>query len=207
MLTLHYAPGTIAVAVALTLEEAGLGYEPVKVDFKAAEQTGAAYRALNPKGRVPTLVTENGTALTETGALLDYIATRAPGAGLVPADLEAAAHMRGVMYYLASTMHVAHAHKMRGHRWADREESIADMRAKVPQTMAECAAYLEANGLRGDFVCGDALSLADPYLFVVLNWLEGDGVALDDYPRLAAFAARMEERGSVRAVREQGMLT
>ena len=104
-------------------------------------------------------------------------------------------------------MHVAHAHKMRGHRWADREESFADMRAKVPQTMAECAAYLEANGLRGDYVAGETLSLADPYLFVVLGWLEGDGVALADYPRLAGFAARMEERASVRATREKGMLT
>ena len=207
MLQLHYAPGTIAVAVALTLEEAGLDYTPVQIDFKAGEQTGAAYRALNPKGRVPVLVTEAGHALTETGALLEYIAARAPKAGLVPKDIETAAHMRGVMYYLASTMHVAHAHRLRGHRWADREESFADMRAKVPQTMAECAAYLEAHGLQGDYTCEDGLSLADPYLFVVLGWLEGDGVALDDYPRLAGFAARMEGRPSVRTVREKGMLT
>ncbi|HBB82106.1 MAG TPA: glutathione S-transferase, partial [Sulfitobacter sp.] len=85
MLKLHYAPGTISVAVAIALEEAGLAYEPVKVDFASAEQTAAPYLALNPKGRVPTLVTEAGSALTETGALLDYVAARAPEAGLVPA--------------------------------------------------------------------------------------------------------------------------
>ncbi|KKL87316.1 hypothetical protein LCGC14_1935950, partial [marine sediment metagenome] len=84
-----------------------------------------------------------GTALTETGALLEYVATRAPDASLVPTDPDAAGHMRGVMYYLASTMHVAHAHKMRGHRWADQQSSFDDMTAKVPQTMAECAAYIE----------------------------------------------------------------
>lgn len=206
MLKLHYAPGTIAVAVALALEEASLPYEPVNVDFATAEQTGAPYLSLNPKGRVPTLVTEAGTTLTETGALLDYIAARAPDAALIPRDPEAAAHMRGVMYYLASTMHVAHAHKMRGHRWADQQSSFDDMTAKVPQTMAECAAYIENNAFLGDYVAGDSLSLADPYLFVVSCWLKGDGVDRADFLKLNAFAARMEDRASVKTIRDKGML-
>lgn len=206
MLKLYYAPGTIAVAVALALEEAGLAYEPIKVDFASGAQSKPDYLALNPKGRVPVLVTEAGTVLTETGALLDYIAARAPKAGLVPSDAERAAHMRSVMYYLASTMHVAHAHKMRGHRWADQQSSQEDMKAKVPQTMAECAAYIEANGFLGDYVAGEALSLADPYLFVVSTWLPGDGVTRADFPRLDAFAERMEQRDSVKAVRAKGIL-
>ncbi len=203
---LYYAPGTISIAVAIALEEAGLSYEAVKVDFATAEQTKAPYLELNPKGRVPSLVLEGGQVLTETGALLDYIAALNPAAALVPAQPEVAAHARGVMYYLASTMHVAHAHKMRGTRWADRPESHADMTAKVPQTMAACAAYVEENALLGDFVAGDSLSLADPYLYIVCNWLEGDGVPLADYPRIAAFMERMAERPSVKAMRERGML-
>ena len=114
--------------------------------------------------------------------------------------------MRGVMYYLASTMHVAHAHKMRGSRWADQQSSFDDMKAKVPQTMADCARYIEDECLRGDYVVGDTLSLADPYLFVVSEWLEGDGVSRADYPRLEAFAKRMEDRASVKTIREKGML-
>lgn len=206
MLKLYFSPGTIAVAVAITLEEAGLAYEPVKVDFAAAEQTKPAYLALNPKGRVPALLTGDGTILTETGALLDYIAALAPQSGLVPDDPLLAAHMRGVMYYIASTMHVAHAHKMRGHRWADQQSSFDDMTAKVPQTMAACAEYVQSDCLRGDFVTGDTLSLADPYLFVVCNWLQGDGVAVSDFPRIADFLTRMEARASVKAVRERGIL-
>jgi len=206
MLKLFYAPGTISVAVALTLEEAGLPYEAIKVDFKNAAQTKPDYLAINPKGRVPALATESGAVLTETGALLDYIAAVAPDAGLVPSDPEAAAHMRGVMYYLASTMHVAHAHKLRGSRWADQPSSCEDMKAKVPQTMAECARYVEDHCLRGDFVLGDRLSLADPYLFTVSSWLEGDGVTLSDYPRFDAFVARMEDRASVKTIREKRML-
>lgn len=203
---LYYAPGTISIAVAIALEEAGLSYEAVRVDFATAEQTKAPYLELNPKGRVPSLVLEGGQVLTETGALLDYIAALKPAAALVPAQADVAAHARGVMYYLASTMHVAHAHKMRGTRWADRPESHADMTAKVPQTMAACAAYVEENALLGDFVAGDSLSLADPYLYIVCNWLEGDGVPQADYPRIAAFMQRMAERPSVKAMRERGML-
>ena len=206
MLKLYYAPGTISIAVALGLEEAGLDYEPVKVDFAAAAQTKPEYLSVNPKGRVPALVTEAGTILTETGALLEYIADLAPQAGLIPTDVEAAAHMRSVMFYLASTMHVARAHKMRGSRWADKPESHADMQAKVPQTMRACADYVQSDCLRGDYVLGDGVSIADLYLFIVCNWMEGDGVPRKDFPAIDAFLTRMDARVSVKTVREKGML-
>jgi len=206
MLKLFYARGTISIAVALGLEEADLTYDAKRVDFAHAEQTKPAYLAINPKGRVPALVTVSGKVLTETGALLEYIAALVPDAGLIPQDAEVAAHMRGVMYYVASTMHVAHAHKMRGSRWADQQSSHEDMAAKVPQTMTACAAYVEADCLRGDYVCGDQLTLADLYLFIVCNWLAGDGVQVSDFPNIAAFLTRMEERDSVKAVRAKGML-
>ena len=206
MLKLYYAPGTISVAVAIALEEAALPYEPVKLDFSQAAQTKPDYLALNPKGRVPALVREDGQVLTETGALLDYIAALAPQAGLMPQDPLAAAHVRGVMYYLASTMHVAHAHKMRGARWADQQSSFDDMAAKVPQTMTACAAYVESDCLRGDYALGEGFSMADPYLFVVCNWLTGDGVDLGAFPKISAFLQRMESRDSLRAVRGKGML-
>ena len=206
MLKLYYAPKTISIVVAITLEEAGLPYEPLKIDFASAAQTKPDYLAMNPKGRVPTLINDAGRTMTETGALLEYIAALAPDAGLVPTDLEQAAQMRAVMYYLASTMHVAHAHRMRGTRWADDPKSHADMAAKVPETMAQCCAYVEGNCLQGDYVAGDALTLADPYLFVIATWLEGDGVDVANYPKLAAFMQRMEARNSVKSVRAQWML-
>ncbi|MFK7836116.1 MAG: glutathione S-transferase family protein [Sulfitobacter sp.] len=203
---LYYATGTISIAVAIALEEAGAAYEPVKVDFASGAQTKPEYLTLNPKGRVPALVTKGDAVLTETGALLDYIAALHPEAGLIPAAPEEATHMRSVMYYLASTMHVAHAHKMRGSRWADQQSSFDDMKAKVPETMTACAAYVEAECLRGDYTCGDTLSLADPYLFVVCNWLAGDGVTVSIFPKITAYLARMEARDSVKAVRAKDML-
>ena len=203
---LYYAPGTISIAVAIALEEAGLAYDPVKLNFGAAEQTKPDYLALNPKGRVPALVTEDGTIFTETGALLEYIAALAPGAKLMPAAAEDAAHMRAVMYYMASTMHVAHAHKMRGSRWANQQDSWDDMTAKVPETMTACAAYVEAECLRGDYVLGDVFSVADPYLFTICNWLAGDGVNMATFPVIRAYLERMEARDSVKAIYAKGML-
>jgi len=204
-MNLYYARGTISLAPAIALLEAGLPHDLTRVDFASAEQTMPAYLAVNPKGRVPALVLEDGTVLTETGALLDFIAALAPEAGLVPADPVQAAHMRAVMYYLASTMHVAHAHKMRGTRWADKADSHADMAAKVPQTMTDCAAFVVAECLRGDFVCGARFTLADAYLFVVCNWLEGDGVDMQAFPEITAYLARMGARDSVKTVRARGM--
>ncbi len=202
---LYYAPRTISIAVAIALEEAGLDYEAIRLDFADGEQTKPAYKQINPKGRVPALAVDGGI-LTETGALLDYIATIAPQAGLVPEDPVMAARMREVMYYLASTMHVNHAHKMRGHRWADKKSSWKDMKDKVAQTMTASCKYISSNGLRGPFVLGETFSLADAYLYVVCSWLEGDGVDVSAFPKILAFREAMEARPSVQAVRAAGML-
>ncbi len=202
---LYCAPLTISVAVAIALEETGLDYEAIRLNVAEGEQTGPAYKQINPKGRVPALVVDGGI-LTETGALLEYIAAMAPEAGLVPDDPLLAARMREVMYYLASTMHVNHAHKKRGHRWADKDASRADMTNKVAETMTESCAYISSNGLRGPFVLGEAFSIADPYLYVVCNWLEGDGVDVSAFPEIVAFRKAMEARPSVRAIRAAGFL-
>ena len=205
MLRLFYAPGTIATAAAIPLHEAGLAFEPVLVDFASAEQTKPDYHGVNPKGRVPALVSNQGT-LTETGALLEYIAVLAPQASLIPDDPFMAARMRELMYYLASTMHVAHAHKLRGARWATNDSSFQDMTAKVPETMTACCAHIETCCLKGPYVLGEVFSLADPWLFTISQWLVGDGVDISAFDGLNAFMQAMETRASVKAVRNAGML-
>ncbi|SEN41079.1 glutathione S-transferase [Roseovarius tolerans] len=202
---LYYAKGTIAIATAIALHEAGLDFEPVRLDFRAGEQTGPEYQAINPKGRVPALVTDQGI-LTETGAVLDYIADIAPAAGLRPSDSYEAAKMREAMCYLASTMHVNHAHKMRSHRWADQQSSFDDMKAKSVQTMTESADHVENHILKGPYVLGETFSLADPYLYVACNWLEGDGVTVADYPKITAFIEAMRGRASVAQVIADNMI-
>ncbi|MGI9368752.1 MAG: glutathione S-transferase family protein [Ruegeria sp.] len=202
---LYYTPRTISVAVAIALEEAGLEYEAIKVDFATSEQMSPAYKQINPKGRVPALVVDGGI-LTEAGALLEFIAATAPKAALVPDDPLLAARMRELMFYLASTMHVNHAHRVRGERWADNESSWKDMEAKAPETMTASCEYVVTNGLRGPFVLGERFSLADAYLYAICLWLEGDGVDVAAFPKIIAFRKAMESRASVQAVRTAGMI-
>lgn len=202
---LYCCKGTVSVAVAIALHEAGIGFEEMRVDFANAEQTKPAYHAINPKGRVPALETDHGI-LTETGAILDYVAALAPDANLVPADPFEAAKMRETMYYLASTVHVNHAHKMRGARWATQESSFDDMRAKVTETMTASAAHIEAHCIAEPFVLGETFSLADIYLFTVCTWMPGDKVDLAAFPKLSAFMDQMEARASVKKVRASGLL-
>jgi glutathione S-transferase len=200
MLTLHYAPKTISIAVAIALEELDIPYQAVRVDFASAEQTKEAYRKINPKGRVPALVTPEGI-LTETPAILEYAAP-----SLVPGDAFAAAKMRELISYLNATMHPHHAHGIRGERWADEESSFADMKRKVPERIADCATHLEETLPSLPYQIGIMEVLSDAYLYVVLTWLPGDGVDISSYPLLAAFQGKMNERASVQAVRAKGML-
>jgi glutathione S-transferase len=71
------------------------------------------------------------------------MAAIAPAARLMPKTPFQAAQLRGVIYYLASTMHMGHAHKMRAWRWADTAAAQEDLRAKLPETMDECCACIE----------------------------------------------------------------
>src|SRR5712692_5420054 len=109
MFRLYYASGTCALATHIALEEAGAPYEAVPVDFGSQVQRSPEYLAINPKGRVPALVTDSGT-LTETPGLLLFVAQRFPEgrtrAALGSVRLGAAA---GIQQSL-STVHVAHAH-------------------------------------------------------------------------------------------------
>jgi glutathione S-transferase len=115
MLTLYYAAHTCALASHIALEDAGADYELKRVDFGRTEQQSPAYLRINPKARVPALVTPRGV-LTETPAILAYIAQTFSEAGLAPLDDPFAfAEVQAFNSYLCSTLHVAHAHGMRGY--------------------------------------------------------------------------------------------
>ena len=199
MLKLYYAPGTCALASHLALEEAGAGYGTERVDFKSNQQNSPDYLEINPKGRVPALVTDQGI-LTETPAMLAYIAQSFPKARLAPEDPFGFAQAQAFNSYLCSTVHVAHAHRMRGLRWASEESSFADMRRKVPETMGACFALIERAMLRGPWVMGEQYTICDPYLFTISGWLEDDGVDVARLPKVADHRKRMSERPAVRKV-------
>jgi len=197
MIKLFYAVNTCSLASHIALEEAGAEYSTVRISFAADEQRGPGYLAINPKGRVPALVTDKGL-LTETPAMLAFIAQSFPEAGLAPLDDPFAfAQVQGFNSYRCSTVHVAHAHRMRGQRWADDPAAIAAMQRKVPQSVAACFALIEHEMLKGPWVMGEAYTICDPYLFTLAGWLEGDGIDLTPLPRVIAHRRRVSERPAV----------
>lgn len=205
MLRLYYNTGTCALATHIALEEAGADYEAVKVDFAAQAQRSPEYLAVNPKGRVPALVTETGT-LSETPALLVYVAQRFPAAELAPlSDPFALAQIQEFNSYLCATVHVAHAHGRRGARWADDAAAHESMSRKVASNMAECFALIEQKFLQGPWVMGDRYTIADPYLFTIASWLEGNGVDTTRLPKVMDHRRRMLARPAVqKAVAAEG---
>lgn len=191
MWTLYFTPGTIALASLLTLEHVGAQFRIESVDFAQSAQRSPEYLKLNPKGRVPALVTPGGT-LTETPAILQLVAQSFPDAGLVPFDDPYRfAEVTSFNSYLCGTVHIAHAHRMRGHRWADEPTAWEAMRKKVPESLADAFAPIEAEYMRGPWVMGERLSVCDYYLFTIARWLEVDGVDLAKLPRVVEHRTRV----------------
>jgi glutathione S-transferase len=187
----------------IALTEADAEFEAIRIDFGSEQQRSAGYLALNPKGRVPALVTERGV-LTETPAILAFIAQSFPAAALAPLDDPYEfAQVQAFNSYLCSTVHVAHAHKGRGNRWASSPEAIEDLRRKAPQTVGECFALIEGEYFKGPWVRGENYTVCDAYLLTLSNWLEGDGLDRKSFPKVHAHAQRMMERPGVKRAIEE----
>jgi len=206
MLKLFYGKGACSRASHITLEEAGAEFEAIRMNLKDGEQRKPEYLALNPKGRVPTLVTDRGI-LTETPAVLVYIAQTHPTANLLPGDDPFAfGQVQSFNSYLCSTVHVAHAHKQRGTRWTDDPQALAAMTANVPKTVAACFDLIEREMFKGPWVMGEQFTICDPYLFTLSQWLESDSIDPTRFPKVYDHRNRMSARPAVqRAIaREEG---
>jgi glutathione S-transferase len=197
MLKFYYAPKSCALASHIALEEVGAVYETVRLDLAANEQRTPDYTAINPKARVPALETERGV-LTETPAILAFIAQTHPPARLAPFDDPFAfAEVQAFNAYLCATLHVAHAHKYRGYRWADDEASFADMRRAASRAVGACFEQIENTMFKGPWVMGETYTICDPYLFTVAGWIEEDGVDPKLVPRIIDHRNCMAERPAV----------
>ena len=200
MLTLYYAPHTCALATHIVLEEVGADYAGKRIDFATNQQRSPEYLKINPKGRVPALVTDRGI-LTETPAMLVYVAQSFPKTELAPMDDPFLfAEIQSFNSWLCSHLHVAHAHRMRGYRWVDPDDkqAIAAMQHKVPQSVGDSFTLVEREMLKGPWVMGERYTICDPYLFTLAQWLEADGVDPTTIPRVIDHRRRMSERATVK---------
>ena len=196
MLRLFYSTGSCALASHIALEEAGAEYEAIRMDLRAGDQHKPEFLELNPKGRVPALVTNMGV-LTENLSILAFIAQSFPDAQLAPSDQMGFGQVQAFNGYLASTVHVAHAHGPRASRWADDPAAQAAMREKVADNMATCFQLIEDEMFVGPWVMGERYTICDPYLFTIASGLDDDGVDPSQFPKISEHMVRMIARPAV----------
>lgn len=192
---LYYLPGACSLASHIALREAGASFDLDQVD-KATKKTAAGtdFLAVNPKGYVPALSLNDQEVLTEGAAILQYIADRHPEAGLAPAGgtLERA-RVNEYLNYVASDLHKAFS-PLFNPASSDAEKAAAKANATRKLDYVE---KLLADGR--DYLVGDGFTVADAYLFVVVNWALPTGIGLDAWPHVAAYHQRIAGRDSVQA--------
>lgn len=199
---LFFSPGACSLSPHIALREAGLPVELVKVDLKAKTLAdGSDFTAINPKGYVPTVQFDDGTVLTEGPAIVQYIADQKPESGLAPANGTLARYrLQEWLTFINSELHKTYSALFNPTAPAETKEAATALLAKRFDHVAD--------QLQGkDYLTGKAFTVADGYLFTVINWSQWVGIDLARWPALAAFHARVAARPAVQeALRAEGLL-
>lgn len=198
---LYYSPGACSLSPHIVLCEAGLAHELIKVDLKTKKtELGDDFTAINAKGYVPALVLDDGTVLTEGAAIVQYLADLAPAAGLAPAaDTLARVRLQEWLIFIASELHKGFSPLFRDAPAAWQEKVRADLAARL--------SWLARNLEQRPYLLGDSFSVADAYLFTVLNWAKWVKLDLAPWPCLGTYIARIASRPGVqKALRTEGLL-
>ncbi|HET9670480.1 MAG TPA: glutathione transferase GstA [Casimicrobiaceae bacterium] len=198
---LYFSPAACSLAVHITLEASGLPYELERVDLSAhTTASGKDYYTINPKGYVPTLEVDEGERLTEASVVLQYVADRKPGILAPVFGSMARYHLMEWLNFIATELH-----KGVGPLW--NPKTGEEQRMNVVQALGRRLDYV-AKSLSGRaYLTGDAFTIADAYLFVILNWRKALRFDLDRWPILVQYAERVAALPAVRAaMKAEGLL-
>jgi glutathione S-transferase len=198
MLTLYYAPGACSLAAHIVLEESGEKYEAKRVDFSKAEQRSEAYLKINPQGRVPVLLLDNGEPLPENTAILPYLGKRF---GMWPKDAAAEARALSLIGFFAGSVHPAHAHISRPERYASDTSYFPNIQEQGRKTFQLHLKQIDER-LAGREWLSDAYSTLDPYAFTFYTWGVRREIPMAELKNYTAHKDRMLARPAVRRVVE-----
>lgn len=201
---LYFKPGACSLSSRIILIELGLAHEAVRVDTDAGlTETGMDYRTINPKGYVPALELEGGEVITENPAILQYLADRNLQAGLAPAHgTVERAFLQQWLNFTSSELHKAYGPSFTGRALEGGEKDAVD--ARLARRIGDVERAL---GDGRNFILGENFTVADAYLFVVLNWSAFIGLELAQWPNVEAFVSRVAERPAVRtAMQREGLI-
>ncbi len=199
---LYYSPGACSQAPHIALTEAGIEFEPVRVDLRAKTlEDGSDYFTFNPKGAVPALGLPDGEVLTENAVILQFIGDLKPEAGfLPPLGLMRRYRVLEWLNFVATELHKSFTPLFKPDA-GDETKSFA------MRTIESKLDYVDGAFGDGPFLMGEQLTLPDFYLFVMTGWAEGMGVDLNRRMRIKAFRAMMLERPAVQQVLDrEGLL-
>jgi glutathione S-transferase len=194
---LYYAPGTSAVGIRILLEEMGRPYEVEMLDLAAREQYQPAFSAINPKFKVPTLIRDDGSVLTEFGAIARWLASTNPDAALLPRDPESEARAIELLDYVVGTVHMRGFSRMIVPVAFGSEAQHADIVATGREMVIKGFSIINA-GLADRVYAADRYSYADPALFYVERWADRFSVPLP--PNCKRHYEAMMQRPAVRRV-------
>ena len=194
---LYFSPGTCSFSPHLALREAGIDIELVKVDLKTHTLVadGSDFTRINPKGYVPVLELDNGTRLTEGTAIVQYIADLKPESGLAP---KAGSVER---YQLQEWLGFINSEIHKGFSPLFRPTTPDDYKTIARQNLCNRLAYVAERLGNNDFLMGKQFTVADGYLFTVLNWSQWNAIDLTQWPALVAFQERIANRPNVHKAR------
>ena len=191
---LYYSPGACSLADHIALHEAGLKFDHEKVDLKAkTTESGGDFTEINPKGYVPALEVSDGVVLTENIAILGWIADQK--ASLAPAGDMGRYWLLEMLAFISTEIHKSFKPFFSGAGDDEKAKATAAIEKRFGQI---------ADMMEGDYLFGDSVSVADPYLFVMLLWAKKN--AIDLPADLAAFHERMMARDAVQtAMKHEGL--
>lgn len=196
MTTLFISPGACSFAAHVLVHELQL---PIAVERVVLNREDSPYRQINPSGKVPALLLDDKTLLSENTAILPYLADLRPGTPLfAPAGTTERAQIQGWLGYLATEVHVGAFRPInRPERYSVDESAFPGIRQRGLQQLANALKPLEARLAETDYLVGERFTLADIYLGVFLGWSGRAGTLLADFPGLQGFLARYRARPSV----------
>ena len=190
---LYYSPGACSFAPHIALQEAGLAHEAVKVDLRTHKLAdGTDYYTINPKGYVPLLELDDGERLSEVAVILQYIADRKPGK-IAPAfgTIERYRLMEW-LNFVATELHKQYAPLW----YPDTPEATKEaQRARIAKRLG----LVEKTLAKQPFLMGKEFSIADAYLYTIVNWSNSLKVDLSPLPGVREFMARVSARPGVQA--------
>ncbi len=203
---LYWGSHTCAIGIHVLLEEIGRPYELEKIDVQGGENTKPPFLALNPKGKVPLLVRDDGSTLTEYGAIATWLARTSPERDLLPHDPDTEARCLEVMDYVVGTLHTqAFARIFLPAKFeppdlvhATLGVGASKVKAQGREMVESALAILETALLGRRYVAGEQFTIADTALFFAMRWAPQTGIMLP--PTLAAHHAAMKQRPAVARV-------